>query len=191
MISKENLKIGSIWAIWGLSIAATWTIALQTYSRELEAYRKAEDLDLKTGVERLSDLSKRIAISLDDRAELDAQQKNLEVLDRVTLENSSLKEENAALKADLQRASMKSPSLQIEVGTSSEITPNVLFLAVSDAYTSSRRCDGRFGNQPLSLSLGETVERKVGGVRFEITLTKVLTGACEFNLVQPDLTQID
>ncbi len=162
-------------------IGATWVVAKLTEANELEAYRRAEDWKAAEAIEKLSELSNKLNLSVPERKELESLRITARKLHDVEKNLFAKNMEVAKLQGLLQSNVIKSGVYEVNQGNSLFLHEDRLLLAVVDAQKYVNLCNIRLGNEEKNLSLGETYEGEILGLqRYRLSLIKVSDDACSF-----------
>jgi len=137
-------------------------------------------------IRRLSELSERLNIKLEERARLDEAVKSAQ---EFKADNERLKKELAAQTAHLNEAQSRLKNLEgdtfvLAVGKTRFVLGKELALGVTDTNRFSRECAVQLGDRQERIRPGKTLLESRGSLKVSITLLEVVDDTCRFAIAQ-------
>jgi len=169
-----------------VSAGAGWTVGRTLLGDELEQYRKADQWKVPDAIRRLSELSERLNIKLDERARLNEAVKSAQ---EFKADNERVKKELAAQTALLNEAQSRLKNLEgdtfvLAVGKTRFVLGKELALGVTDTNRFSRECTVQLGDRQERIRPGKTLLESRGSLKVSITLLDVVDDTCRFAIAQ-------
>ena len=156
-----------------------WQVGRSRMEDELEQYRRNVDLGLPETLKAMRELSKSLAISLEEKKQLGA-------IPTLRAENGELRKKLAAANLALQGAKeslavLEGDTFRLTKGKTRPVVPGRLALGVYDASYGS--CSIQLGKESRRISLGEPIEAIEDGVSYRVILLEADDGtSCKLSL---------
>lgn len=164
---------------------------VESRDKDIESLTMAKTWDVPDTINRLSDISKSLHQQFASMDELKALRKENEglrsQLTSITEEDKEkglklqkMSEQNQTLKNTLDKVFASDQLIDLRQGESAQLIKNNLVIGLETVYVSGG-IYGRLGNQPVSMSVGETKELRALGKDCRLTLASTTYPRASFS----------
>lgn len=188
-MEPESYRGGGKFSLWSVLViaaavattaaGAAWQVGRSRMEDELEQYRRSVDLGLPETLKAMQEVSKSLAVSLEER-------KQLENITQLRAETSDLREQMLATRQELQKAreslaALEGDTFKLAEGKTRPIVTGRLAIGVADA--SYGACSIQLGKASRRISVGEPIEAIEDGVSYRAILLEAEDGnTCKLSI---------
>lgn len=188
-MEPESHREGGKFSLWSVLViaaavattaaGAAWQVGRSRMEDELEQYRRSVDLGLPETLKAMQEVSKSLAVNLEER-------KQLQNIPKLRAETNALQKQLLTTRQALEEArksltALEGDTFKLAEGKTRTIVPGRLAIGVSDASYGS--CSIRLGKASGRIFLGEPIEVIEDGVSYRAILLEAEDGnSCKLSI---------